>query len=808
MMFATAVAARLARRMRRRLWLARLALVWERLWPALWPAAGVAGIFLAATLFELWTLTPGWPHAIALVAFGAAIALALAHGLRRLRLPGEDEAVRRLERASGFEHRPLGTLLDRPAARVGDSLAHGLWRVHLERMAARARWLRIGLPSPLLMRHDPFALRAALLLILVIAFVAAGGDAGNRLARAFQPDFTADGGLPAELTLWLTPPAYTGVAPMFLAAGATRQAALEPAEVVVPAGSTVLARVHGGRGTPALEIDEQAIAFDPVDSVNYELTTTLTAGSRMVVAQNDAVLGAWPLAVIADQPPLIEFAAPPGRTQRAALQLAYLAEDDYGLVSVVATITRVSGSLETLTLDLPLPRGGAVTAEEVSFHDLTPHPWAGLEVTIAFTATDALGQTGTSEAVATLLPERIFSHPVARRLIEERRKLEIDPMRRTDVSNVLDEISQRPEHFFEDFSVYLGLRAARWRLLYDVDDTAIGEVQDLLWDLALTIEDGPMALAEQAMRDAERALLEALMSDASDAEIDRLVDELLEALDAFLEAMVEQAMSRLDMESSLEEQLMQSIERDQLRDLIEQIRELSRTGSRDAARELLAQLQMVLETMQAAAMMGMDQEGSREGQKILRELEDMIAMQQRLLDETFRLSQGQRGDSEGGAVQMGAVTQQGLRDRLGALMRRWGETGEPIPLPLNRADRSMREAYQALLSGLAGQAVSPQTESIDQMRQGAQSILESLMEQMGRAPPRPGGMVGGLGDNLDPLGRGLFGRGYQDDGTTVVPDKADLQRSREILDELYRRAGEFQRPEVERDYIRRLLKRF
>ena len=47
-----------------------------------------------------------------------------------------------------------------------------------------------------------------------------------------------------------------------------------------------------------------------------------------------------------------------------------------------------------------------------------------------------------------------------------------------------------------------------------------------------------------------------------------------------------------------------------------------------------------------------------------------------------------------------------------------------------------------------------------------------------------------------------------DDGATVIPDKADLQRSREILDELYRRAGEFHRPEVEREYIRRLLRRF
>ncbi len=60
----------------------------------------------------------------------------------------------------------------------------------------------------------------------------------------------------------------------------------------------------------------------------------------------------------------------------------------------------------------------------------------------------------------------------------------------------------------------------------------------------------------------------------------------------------------------------------------------------------------------------------------------------------------------------------------------------------------------------------------------------------------------------DPLGRGMLGRGFQDDGRTRVPDESELQRSREILEELYRRAGERDRPRFERDYIRRLLRRF
>jgi hypothetical protein len=41
-----------------------------------------------------------------------------------------------------------------------------------------------------------------------------------------------------------------------------------------------------------------------------------------------------------------------------------------------------------------------------------------------------------------------------------------------------------------------------------------------------------------------------------------------------------------------------------------------------------------------------------------------------------------------------------------------------------------------------------------------------------------------------------------------IPDQADVQKSREILDELRRRSGERTRPEIERDYIDRLLKRF
>ena len=41
-----------------------------------------------------------------------------------------------------------------------------------------------------------------------------------------------------------------------------------------------------------------------------------------------------------------------------------------------------------------------------------------------------------------------------------------------------------------------------------------------------------------------------------------------------------------------------------------------------------------------------------------------------------------------------------------------------------------------------------------------------------------------------------------------VPDEVDVQRAREILEELRRRLGDQTRPTMELDYIERLLRRF
>ena len=65
--------------------------------------------------------------------------------------------------------------------------------------------------------------------------------------------------------------------------------------------------------------------------------------------------------------------------------------------------------------------------------------------------------------------------------------------------------------------------------------------------------------------------------------------------------------------------------------------------------------------------------------------------------------------------------------------------------------------------------------------------------------------------NRDPFGRRIEeeeGTSGPTTGQVKIPNESEIQRARRILEELRRRAGDLWRPEIERNYIDRLLKRF
>jgi uncharacterized protein (TIGR02302 family) len=885
---------------------ARLTVAWERLWPLLWPLVGLCGIWLSLAFLKLPQSLPAGLHLLLLLVFTALFGATAWRGWRRWQMPGRREARRRLERDSGLMHRPLQMLQDGPATAARDPFAAALWQAAQDRARQQLAGLTLHPPHPNLAFHDPFALRAAVGLVLVIAATIGWGELGPRFAASLRPDLLGGASTTAGLELWITPPDYTGLPPIFLtrdsltAASDANEPAI-PATVAVPVGSVVLARVSGGRRLPTLTANgENPVEFDRLPAGGWQLEISLVAGKELSVRQGGTVLGQWPVAIIPDQLPGIAFRKEPQSTERHSTRIDFTAADDYGLSAAQMVLTLATGNapgsvagnaagseaaLDRTPVRLPLPLPGPAVRQVngSAFHDLTPHPWAGLPVLIRLEAIDGAGQGSSSAEQPFIMPERPFAHPVARALVAERRNLlRLGSAARATAARTVAELSARPGAFGDDLSVFLNLRAVAGRLSMDFSQAALADVAQILWNSALRIEDGGLSNAERDLREARQAVLEAMEKGAPDAELDALMQQLQEKMQRYFDALEQQA--RQAMEQGLPpppvplDESQRVLDRDDLERMVQEMRDLARTGSKDAAREMLSQLQQMMENLQTGESAPDPQamENARRMDEALQQLQELTRQQQALMDRTFRDTQTQsepRGEepdqqqglsadpsarpfpgpgpgagqgprrqgprppaasdppgeqaqnavppAEAGADgpvggDNQAERQQALRRSLGDVMRKLGETGAEIPRPLGLAERAMREAEQALTDNTPRPALEAQGRALQQLQQTLQDLAQQ--REQAQAAGRRGMMAGqrpqlGRLPGRDPLGREPAGRGRENDGqgeseTVKIPDAADVQRAREILDELRRRAGDRNRPRIERDYIDRLLERF
>ena len=181
----------------------------------------------------------------------------------------------------------------------------------------------------------------------------------------------------------------------------------------------------------------------------------------------------------------------------------------------------------------------------------------------------------------------------------------------------------------------------------------------------------------------------------------------------------------------------------------------------------------------------------------LRERQQALRDQLKKLEEELRkhgLGQAQKG-------QDGKDGQQG----------QGGDPGRDAGNALGDADSAMGDAAEALSEGNSDNATDSQGRAIEALRRGAQGLAQEMQQQgqqQGQGGPYgPPGRMGSRAErNTDPLGRPLRGRDYGDDTTVKVPGEIDTQRARRIIEELRKRFGESSRPQLELDYIERLLK--
>ncbi len=399
---------------------ARALLIFEVVWPILWPPAGILGAYLCAALLGLPQRLGRPLNTLILLGDVALAALWLVVSVWRIRWPDDAAARRRLQTASGLAHDPIAALEDTPAQTDAASLA--VWQVHRQRSLAAARRLRLRLPWPWLARGDRILFRGGLVAALLLCFWVAGPMARTRLEAAFTFDFgllTGGAATPPAITAWITPPTYTGRAPILLPG--------HDAALSIPVGSRLTVTVSGLSRAP--ELVGAGRSFHALDADSFQLDTLLTESGLRTLRGGGRRLARWAFTVLADGPPTIAFAALPGPDQGGAdLRLAWHGTDQYGVVSAQMTAHLAAHPMApALTLPLTLPDGTAPVVDAVQVADLTANPWAGLTVTMRLTDRNAAGQQGASSDVILNLPERQFSDPQAKAVIAIRKGLVVMP---------------------------------------------------------------------------------------------------------------------------------------------------------------------------------------------------------------------------------------------------------------------------------------------------------------------------------------------------------------------------------------------
>ncbi|MDY8108902.1 TIGR02302 family protein [Fulvimarina sp. 2208YS6-2-32] len=867
---------------------AKAALLVERSWPLLLSLGCIVAGFLILAWFGVFAAMAFWLRIAVLAAFVGVAGFAIVRN-RRIRWPTGAETDARIETSSALRHQPLRTQGD-TISRTSDPFAAALWREHKKRMAETLRHLSGGPVRTQTERLDPYGLRALVLLLFVTSFAYSFGPGGGRVADAFAIPRSGIQIAERRVDAWVTPPGYTGRAPMFLAGPSVEG---EPVEgpITVPEGSALSVRVSDASGiefsyTPerdAAEImrvlpsgtgpaqqtgpvqgspDPQADASsntEPSGPASYELA--LTESGTATLSSTLLNYGNWQIEVTPDADPQISFTAEPSRAERGdGLELAYRVVDDYGVKSAIAEIVVADDQvaqdarplIEPPEIRLSLPRRSQDGAQARTAANLEESPYAGADVALTLVATDAAGQTGRSETKQFTLPERAFSNPLARAIIEQRRLLALDVNAVPRVVEMLDAVTLHGDTFIEDSADYLAIKAARARIATAYDDDGLISAVDFLWEIALGIEDGNLSLAEQRLRDAREELADALENGASDEEIDQAMQELREAMQEYLEEYA-RAMQNQPPQNQQQMGDMQELRQQDLEDMLDRIEDLAKSGSKDAAQQLLSELQQMMDSLQAMRPgEQQQQQGQSQMQEQMDRMGELLQEQQRLMDQTYDLGRRQYRQEqqqnrqrlpgeprENGQPQPGGEPQQGepmspeefaemmeeLQKRQGALQEQLeqlqGELGEQGLEPsddLGEAGEAMGQAEGALGEGNDGRAVGEQGRAMEAMRRGAQDMMDQMQQAQGQG--QPGGTQGeqsgqgtsgqGMGgrqqqSGRDPLGRQRQTQGPQFGQDVGVPDEIDAQRAREILEEIRDRLGDQLSPDQERRYLERLL---
>lgn len=831
--------------------------VLRNFWPFLTLILAVLGILMLG-LQDLLPLEVFWGGAVISV-LGMLSALVI--GARRFVWPSRAMALERLD--ATLAGRPIQALLDTAVIGADDPDAMSVWRAHQARMAERAGQAKPVQPDLRIARRDPFALRYSAVLVFVIALLF------GSVWRVGSVTTLAAGAGPVvsgpTWEGWVESPRYTGRPTVYLNDITT--AAMEVAQ-----GSVITLRLYGEVGALSVSEtisgapdispqDASALSQEYVVDQDGELKIEGTGGRSWAVA---VILDAPPSIAIsgtAEASAVGEITLPFTAKDDYGVEAGFARiELDLDAVDRRYGLETVPDAREPVIVALPTPiTGDRRDFTENLIDDFSQHPFSNLPVIVTLNAQDAIEQDAQAVPEQMVLLGRRFFDPMAAAIIEQRRDLLWARANASRVAQHLRAISHRPDDIFRSETAYLRLRVILRGIetlaKFDLKPEQQGEIAQALWDLAIVLEEGDLSDALERLRRAQERLTEAMKNGASDQEIAELMQELREASDDYIRQLSRQAQQ--DGEQNGESQSAENsmeMTQDDLQAMMDRIQELMEQGRMAEAEQALKELQEMMENMRVTQ--GEGQGGQSPGEQAMEGLADTLRDQQGLSDQAFRdlqeqfnpgaqagesdgnegqnggrgkgqshEGQGGQGESQGegqsgqesdsqGAPGAGALAdrQQALRQELdrqqGNLPGAGTPEGDAARDALGRAGDAMDGAEEALRQRDLAEAIDQQSAAIEALREGMRSLAEAMQQEQRLNPGQGSTESNRQAQNRDPLGRDAGSNGSAGTDEGLLQGEDVYRRARELLDEIRRRTGDGERPEIELEYLKRLLDRF
>ena len=395
------------------------------IWRAIWPAVTIMAVYISISLFDIWFLLPSIAQPLALMA-----ALLLSYLISRYAL-------------------------------------------------TKPNWGWV----------NDFGAKYFIILILISSIAFAHDQWLNRAFNAFKINFYQPVST-VKISAWLAPPNYTDEGHISLAKELSfAELSKQSQNLTVVEGSVVKFSILGDVRVPRITQNGNKIAFPPPIDDSYEQTVELSQSGELELNFGANHIMRWTVDVKVDQPPVVSFSFVPKALPNNMLEVGYLVEDDYKLAKINFHFRKAGEENEDKKFSQQLViSSNKKRIEGTKELDLNTNRWAGTMVLGWLSVEDAIGQINNSETLQFKLPQKYFSNPTAKNIINIRKSLLLEPTPKEVLGQRLKLLSENKAEINNDYVVYMALRTAYWRLSLS-PSSDINIIAALLWDAAVRLEE-------------------------------------------------------------------------------------------------------------------------------------------------------------------------------------------------------------------------------------------------------------------------------------------------------------------------------